>query len=87
MRKVLVNQKETIVRLARVGFDKVQGYLAGGFEAWKKAGEPVDMIINVEADELMMDIPFDDRLIVVDVRKPVEYAEGHLKKRGEHTFK
>ena len=36
------------------------------------------MIINVEADELMMDIPFDKNLVVVDVRKPVEFAEGHL---------
>ncbi|MCC6309198.1 MAG: MBL fold metallo-hydrolase, partial [Chitinophagaceae bacterium] len=52
-------EKETIVRLARVGFDKVIGYLDGGFEAWKNAGEPVDMVIDVEADELMMDIPND----------------------------
>ena len=26
-----------------------------------------------------MDIPFDDKLIVVDVRKEVEYADGHVK--------
>ena len=72
-------EKETIIRLARVGFSKVKGYLAGGFNSWKKAGEPIDMIINVEADELMMDLPFDDRLVVVDVRKPAEFADGHLK--------
>jgi len=72
-------EKETIIRLARVGFSKVQGYLAGGFSSWKKAGEPIDMIIDVEADELMMDLPFDNRLVVVDVRKPTEYADGHLK--------
>ncbi|MBN8675960.1 MAG: MBL fold metallo-hydrolase [Chitinophagales bacterium] len=72
-------EKETIIRMARVGFSKVQGYLEGGFEAWKKADEFIDMIIDVEADELMMDIPFDDRLVVVDVRKPAEYADGHLK--------
>lgn len=72
-------EKETIIRLARVGFSKVLGYLEGGFEAWKKAGEEIDLIIDVEADELMMDIPFDDKLVVVDVRKPSEFAEGHLK--------
>lgn len=72
-------EKETIVRLARVGFDKVKGYLDGGFEAWKNAGEEIDMIIDVEADELMMDIPHDDRLIVVDVRRTPEFADGHLK--------
>lgn len=72
-------EKETIIRLARVGFDKVKGYLNGGFEAWKNAGEEIDMIIDVEADELMMDIPHDDRLVVVDVRRTTEFADGHLK--------
>jgi hydroxyacylglutathione hydrolase len=72
-------EKESIVRLARVGLDKVQGYLDGGYEAWQNSGEKSDLIIDVEADELMMDIPFDQNLIVVDVRKPAEYADGHLK--------
>jgi len=72
-------EEETLVRLARVGFDKVEGFLKGGFEAWEKAGEKTDMIINIEADELAMDIPFDDNLTVLDVRKYTEYAEGHVK--------
>ena len=72
-------EKETIIRLARVGFSKVAGYLAGGYPEWAKSGEEIDMIIDVEPDELMMDIPFDNKLIVVDVRKPAEYADGHLK--------
>jgi hydroxyacylglutathione hydrolase len=72
-------EKETIVRLARVGFDKVKGYLSGGFEAWKNAGEEIDLIINVEADELMMDMPHDKNLVVVDVRRETEFADGHLK--------
>ncbi len=72
-------EKETIIRLARVGFDKVKGYLEGGFEAWKNAGEEIDLIIDVEADELMMDIPHDPNLIVMDVRRSTEYADGHLK--------
>ena len=72
-------EEETIVRLARVGFDKVAGYLNGGFEAWNNAGERVDMIIDVEADELAMDLPFDDNLVVVDVRKETEFADGHVK--------
>ncbi|MEO8109877.1 MAG: MBL fold metallo-hydrolase [Ginsengibacter sp.] len=71
-------EEETVIRLARVGFENVEGYLKGGIEAWKKAGEIADMIIDVEADELAMDIPFDDNLTVVDVRKPNEFAEGHV---------
>jgi rhodanese-related sulfurtransferase len=72
-------EKETIVRLARVGFNKVIGYFDGGFEAWKTAGEPIDMIIDVEADEMAMDLPFDPNIVVLDVRRTTEYANGHVK--------
>ena len=72
-------EKETIVRMARVGFDKIKGYLDGGFNTWKSAGEEIDMIIDIEADELMMDIPHDENLKVVDVRRVTEFADGHLK--------
>ncbi|MES2331890.1 MAG: MBL fold metallo-hydrolase [Bacteroidota bacterium] len=72
-------EKETIVRLARVGFDKIEGCLEGGFEAWQAAGETVDLIIDVEADELAMDIPFDQNLVIIDVRKEAEYGSGHVK--------
>jgi hydroxyacylglutathione hydrolase len=72
-------EEESVVRLARVGFDKMAGYLQGGFEAWQAAGEKVDMIIDVEPDELMMDLPHDPNITVLDVRKETEYADGHLK--------
>ena len=72
-------EEETVIRLARVGFDKMSGVLSGGFEAWRNAGEKTDMIIDVEPDELMMDIPHDPNLVIVDVRRAVEHADGHLK--------
>ncbi|MBC7867331.1 MAG: MBL fold metallo-hydrolase, partial [Gloeobacteraceae cyanobacterium ES-bin-316] len=71
-------ERETITRLSRVGFDKMAGFLKGGFEAWKAAGEKQDLIINVEADELIMDMPHDPNLTVVDVRTETEFADGHL---------
>jgi len=69
---------ETITRLSRVGFDKMQGCLEGGYENWVASGEPIDMIIDIEADELMMDLPHDENIVVVDVRKETEFADGHL---------
>ncbi|MEP6674489.1 MAG: MBL fold metallo-hydrolase [Ferruginibacter sp.] len=72
-------EEETIVRLARVGFDKIKGYLKAGFKAWQKAGEKTDLIVNVEADELAMDIPHDNKLLVLDVRREAEFADGHVK--------
>lgn len=71
-------EEETIVRLARVGFDKFGGYLAGGFAAWHQHGEPIDLIITIEPDELAMDMPFDDKLLVVDVRTETEFGNGHV---------
>jgi glyoxylase-like metal-dependent hydrolase (beta-lactamase superfamily II)/rhodanese-related sulfurtransferase len=72
-------EEETIIRLARVGFSKIEGYLKGGFNAWKKADEKIDLIIDVESDELAMDIPHDPNLQVIDVRKSAEFTEGHVK--------
>lgn len=72
-------EEETVVRLARVGLDKVEGYLEGGFEAWKASGKTIDLIIDVEPEELAMDIPFDLKLQVIDVRKPGEFEAGHIK--------
>ena len=72
-------EKESIVRLTRVGFSKFAGYIQGGFESWRTAGETIDMIINIEADELAMDLPHDDKIVVVDVRRETEYADGHVR--------
>ena len=72
-------EKESVVRLARVGFENIIGHLAGGFNTWLAAGETPDLIIDVEADELAMDIPFDPNMVIVDVRKTSEFDKGHIK--------
>ncbi len=72
-------EEETIIRLARVGFDKVEGYLKGGFEEWRNAAEKIDLIIDVEVDELALDIKHDTKLAVLDVRRETEFGDGHIK--------
>ena len=72
-------EEETAVRLARVGFSTVDGYLKGSFAAWQAAGEKTDMIVEIEADELAMDLPHDKKMVVVDVRRETEFADGHIK--------
>jgi len=72
-------EKESLVRLARVGFNKMKGFLQGGFATWKDAGEPIDLIIDVEADEMAMDLPFDPNMVIVDVRRETEFADGHVR--------
>jgi len=72
-------EEEAIIRLARVGFDKVIGYLKGGIDSWIDAGKKVDLIIDVTAEELALDFPFDQKLEVIDVRKQTEFDGGHIK--------
>ena len=71
-------EEETVIRLSRVGFAKMQGYLRGGFESWLNAGEKTDLIIDVESGELALDIPHDLNLLVLDVRRETEFADGHI---------
>lgn len=72
-------EEETAVRLARVGFATVAGYLAGSFDAWQAAGEKIDLVVGIEADELAMDLPYDKKAVVIDVRRETEFADGHIK--------
>lgn len=76
-------EKESAIRLSRVGIDNVQGYLQGGFEAWRDGNEKIDMVIDIEPEELAMDIPHDSKLEVIDVRKPSEFDTAHIK--GAHN--
>jgi hydroxyacylglutathione hydrolase len=75
----LGQETETIKRLARVGYDNVIGYLNGSYDAWQKSGETIDLIIDVEADELAMDMKYDEHLVVMDVRKAIEFEAGHVR--------
>lgn len=70
-------EKETIMRLSRVGYDNTLGYLKEGFEAWKKSGFEYDSLANVSAKELEAKIN-EDTIKIFDVRKPGEYASEHI---------
>jgi glyoxylase-like metal-dependent hydrolase (beta-lactamase superfamily II)/rhodanese-related sulfurtransferase len=72
-------EKESIERLARVGFDNILGYLEGGFETWKNAGKRWDMIVSVDEEEFELDAKHTD-INILDVRKPGEFSDGHLTK-------
>ena len=39
---------------------------------------PIDLLVTVEPDELIMDLPFDEHLVILDVRKAIEFDEGHM---------
>ena len=69
---------EAVMRLARVGLENVAGYLAGGVPAWRAAGRPLAVIAQISVADLRALAGRDDRLQIVDVRRPGEYADGHV---------
>jgi rhodanese-related sulfurtransferase len=73
------NEKIAIAYFEKLGFSQIKGWLEGGFSAWRNAGKRYDLIIEVEVDELAMDIPFDEFLMVLDIRTEEQYDAGHLK--------
>ena len=68
-----------IKRFELLGYTQVKGYLQGGFSNWSAAGEKIDLIIEVEVDELAMDIPFDEYLMILDIRTEDVYDKAHIK--------
>jgi hydroxyacylglutathione hydrolase len=69
-------EEEAIMRLSRVGFDNVQGYLKGGFEAWKNSGKETDDVRRISATEFAE--RFTENSTVIDVRKISEYTAEHI---------
>jgi len=70
--------QEAVTRLARVGHESVKGYLAGGIAAWNKAGLELASLPQITVDELNELISNPASLQIVDVRRPPEYAGGHV---------
>jgi len=70
-------EKETVTRLARVGFDNTLGYLEGGTEIWDKAGKNLDSVNSVDTDVLKQ-LMERDNIKIFDVRKPQEYQSEHV---------
>ncbi|MBA2503532.1 MAG: MBL fold metallo-hydrolase [Pyrinomonadaceae bacterium] len=70
---------EAVMRLARVGLENARGFLGGGIEAWKDAGFTVTVLPQISVDELHERIESEDvDWQIVDVRRPGEYAGGHV---------
>ena len=45
-------EKESIVRLARVGLDNSIGYIKGGINAWGESGRKIDQIESVASENI-----------------------------------
>ncbi|MBI1341626.1 MAG: MBL fold metallo-hydrolase [Terrimonas sp.] len=72
-------EEEAIIRLSRVGYDNTQGYLKGGMAAWKEAGEPTDIIVEISAEDFAEKYQQEKKMInLLDVRRRSEYDTEHI---------
>jgi hydroxyacylglutathione hydrolase len=69
--------EEALLQLRRAGFDRVTGYLLGGFDAWRSRGLPVERLDRLTPDDLAARIEAGE-VHVVDVREASEYGAGHV---------
>ena len=67
-------EEESILRLARVGYEKITGYLKGGVDAFDG---PLDQVETIEGAGV--DTEMEKGAIVLDVRKPNEWNVAHMK--------
>jgi len=67
--------QDAFVQLLRVGFDRVEGTIDGGFEAWQAASLPVATTTRVPAADLRDGT---HGIRVIDVRTAREWQAGHL---------
>jgi hydroxyacylglutathione hydrolase len=70
---VLARQEDleaAMAQLRRAGFDRIVGYLHGGFEAWSGEVETLD---RIRAEQVAA-----NGLAVLDVRELAEWRDGHI---------
>lgn len=70
-------EEETVMRLSRVGYDNCIGFIEGGVNEWKQAGNKTSSILSISADEFTGKLN-NSTLDILDVRKPGEYEASHL---------
>jgi hydroxyacylglutathione hydrolase len=70
-------EKEAVMRLGRVGYDKVKGFLKGGVNAWKDAGQNVNTIHSISAEEFAKNIEKEGQPL--DVRNEGEVMQGTVR--------
>ena len=68
-------EKEAIIRLSRVGFDNVIGYLEGGINSWIKNGGIINKVLNESASKFST---IDNNKDILDVRSKNEHKSESL---------
>jgi glyoxylase-like metal-dependent hydrolase (beta-lactamase superfamily II)/rhodanese-related sulfurtransferase len=72
-------------QLLRIGYERVEGYLRGGIEAWRASGQPVDSYRVAGLEEMCRAYRSGQASRVLDVRQESEWDRGHIP-GSRHVF-
>jgi hydroxyacylglutathione hydrolase len=70
-------EEETVLRLSRVGFDNILGYLEGGIESWVSSGKDTVHIKNINANDFLK-LNSESDIKVLDVRSKKENSQSKV---------
>ncbi len=74
--------REAAFRFRRIGYDAPRGWLAGGMDAWRKAGLPVRTTELLTPEELQRRVAAGTDPLLVDVRTATEHADLRIPGAG-----
>jgi glyoxylase-like metal-dependent hydrolase (beta-lactamase superfamily II)/rhodanese-related sulfurtransferase len=70
--------EETNAWLSMVGQDRIVGYLDGGMSGWVTKGYKTNHVTQISAEDLHDRITGAEKLVLLDVRAPLEYEDAHI---------
>lgn len=65
-------------QLIRICYDRFNGYLDGGLEAWQQAGQPLESTNQINLEDLKELSGHSPQSLIIDVRQSDEYQAGHI---------
>lgn len=71
-------EREAAMRLGRIGYDNVIGFLEGGIDALDGRDDLLASTERVNVDELRTELGSDDSPLLIDVRQPAEWEAGRI---------
>ena len=72
------SEEEAVMRLGRIGFDNVAGYLRDGMAALESRPELIRVISRITAPALAEQLAESTKPFILDVRSEKEWQSGHL---------
>jgi hydroxyacylglutathione hydrolase len=70
--------ERTVQGLGRIGLDAIAGHLQWGMTEWRSQGLPVEVVPQISVHDLATMKEEQPDLVVIDVREPLEWDEGHI---------